>query len=127
MHLLSLERLVLVDSLNDVLVLAESLSLVDVDALTMCLHLMSLKDSYLLIHLMTCLRLLSHSHSVDADSLVDVDSLNDVLALAAESERLVLVDSLNDVLHLLSLKDSHFLIHLMTCFALAESGKTRTF
>ena len=34
LHLLSLERLVLVDSLNDVLVLAESLTLVDVDALS---------------------------------------------------------------------------------------------
>ena len=76
------ERLVLVDSLNDVLVLVESLTLVDVDndvlalvesltlvdaeCLMMCLHLLSLKDSYLLIHLMTYLCLLSHS-------LVDVD------------------------------------------------------
>ena len=37
-------------------------------------------------------------------TLVDVDSLNDVLVLA-ESERLVLVEPLNDVLALLSLKD----------------------
>ena len=38
--------LVDVDALNDVLALVESLTLVDVDALMMCLHLMSLKDSY---------------------------------------------------------------------------------
>ena len=66
------ERLVLVDSLNDVLVLVESLTLVDVDPLNDVLALVesltlvdeslndvlalaSLKDSYLLIHLMTCL------------------------------------------------------------------------
>ena len=76
LHLLSLKDSVLSDPLNDVLVLVESLTLVDVDALTdVCLHLMSLE------------RL----------ALADVDPLNDVLALA-EFERLVLVDSLNDVL-----------------------------
>ena len=55
------ERLVLVDSLNDVLALVESLSLVDVDSLNDVLALASLKDSYLLIHLVMCLHLLNHS------------------------------------------------------------------
>ena len=54
--------LVDVDALSDVLALVESLTLVDVDALNDVLALAeSLKDSYLLIHLMTCLRLLNHS------------------------------------------------------------------
>ena len=114
------------DSLNDVLVLVESLTLVDVDVMTclhllnhsrlltlnhlmMCLHLLSLKDSYLLIHLMTYLCLLSHSHLLTL-------MLNDVLALA-ESLTLVDVDSLNDVLVLvesLTLVD----VDVMTCLHL---------
>ena len=103
------ERLALADPLNDVLILAESLTLVDVDALSdvylccwshshllmlthsmMCLRLLSRSHLLTLTHLMMCLRLLSHSH------FVDVDALNDVLALA-ESSRLLT------------------LMHLMTC------------
>ncbi len=57
------------DPLNDVLILVESLMLVDVDTLSDVLVL------------------------VESLTLVDVDALNDVLALA-ESERLVLVDHL---------------------------------
>ncbi|EJE08923.1 hypothetical protein, partial [Staphylococcus epidermidis] len=51
------ERLVLIDSLNDVLVLFESLSLVDVDVLS------------------------DVDTLVESERLVLVDSLNDVLAL----------------------------------------------
>ncbi|WP_049390258.1 hypothetical protein, partial [Staphylococcus epidermidis] len=72
------ERLVLVDSLNDVLVLFDSLSLVDVDALV---------ESETLV-------------LVDSLSLADSDALSDVDVLV-DPERLVLVDSLNDVLALL--------------------------
>ena len=56
---------------------------------------------------------------VESLTLVDVDPLNDVLALV-ESLTLVDVDALTDVLALMSLKDSYFLIHLMMC-SLVES------
>ena len=61
---------------------------------------------------MMCLRLLNHS-------LVDVDSLNDVLALV-ESLTLVDVDSLNDVLALVESERLVLLIH-NDVLALVES------
>ena len=79
----------MLNPLNDAC-LVESLTLVDVDALS---------DVLVLV-----------------ESLRDVDSVNDVLALV-ESLTLVDVDSLNDVLYLLSLKRLVLLIHLMTYFA----------
>ena len=66
--------------LNDVLALVESLTLVDVDPLNDVLALVDLKDSYLMIHLMTLAL-------VESLTLVDVDPLNDVLALAEVSTR----------------------------------------
>ena len=87
---------------NDVLVLVESLSLVDVDALMMCL-LVESERLVLVIHNDVLVL-------VESLTLVDVDPLNDVLALV-ESLTLVDAESLNDVLDLLSLKDSYLLIH----------------
>ncbi|WP_458864214.1 hypothetical protein, partial [Staphylococcus epidermidis] len=80
------ETLVLVDSLKDMLALFESLTLIDVDALS---DVDALVESETLVLDEPLNDVLALSESL---SLVDVDALSDVD---------VLVDSLNDVLALL--------------------------
>ena len=92
------------------LALVESLTLVDVDHLMMCLYLLnhSLVDVDALNDVLAL---------VESLTLVDVDALNDVLALA-ESLRLVDVDALNDVLALvesLTLVDVDALMMCLHC------------